>query len=71
MIAAKRRQVWEKKAIFDQHRSRPHMPKEIISEFGNRSIENFLNQNQMEKNNENIQNIKKCVTWAFVIFAKI
>lgn len=47
------------------------MPKEIISEFGNRSIENFLNQNQMEKNNENIQNIKKCVTWAFVIFAKI
>lgn len=48
------------------------MPKEIISEFGNRSIEIFLNQSQMEKNNENIQNrtIKNCVTWAIVIFAK-
>lgn len=50
------------------------MPKETISEFGNRSIEFFffLNQSQMEKNNENIQNrtIKNCVTWAIVIFAK-
>lgn len=39
MKTSSRRQARGIKTIFDRYRSRPYIPKEIINEFGNMSIE--------------------------------